>query len=98
MESLHTRLFPGLSIKIQRSNGESRVLRPRGRKSGENAKMVTRPQTTSFGTLFSPSHNEGFDVPALVVGVPYTEGNIALPGYGFFASFLGVGGAPLLYT
>lgn len=56
------------------------------------------PQTTSFGTLFSPSYNEGFDVPALVVGVPYTEGNIALPGYGFFASFLGVGGAPLLYT
>lgn len=54
MESLHARLFPGLSIKIQRSNGEGRALRPRGRKSSENAKMVTQPPNGRLWDTLSP--------------------------------------------
>ena len=91
MESLHARLFPGLSINIQRSNGEGRVLRPRGPKSGETAKMVIRiPMRQALG-YFPLSHTEGVRVTTLQCPLHRRE---TLP-WLWVPCLLSVGGAPL---
>ena len=67
-----------------------RVLRPRGHKRGETAKMIIRiPMWQAVGHVLL-SHTEGFHVTTLAVGVPYTGGK-CYPGCESPVYFLSVG-------